>query len=260
MNDLQSREQESKKSCNNAQFRNSSINYIWLRRLNNIKEPPAKVDDYLLQLITQQIESQKAYEKQLFSEAINPTINHYKLHELTKLQIKEESIKTLVQSFLADGFKLSSSEGMFYIEIDYPQIMTKYGPYASNQMSGYLQIMARETAKHFAEDAALIISPDELRDRIVAIENFSQKNPRFQRLAEVKKLDKMYRPAYLIGLNNTPAFNYQTNRLTEPFLKSFQSTVTKYPNSDFSRLIQDYLKVLQKNGYRKTQEVLEFAL
>jgi hypothetical protein len=221
---------------------------------------PAEVDKGILRLLTLQKEYLKSYESQLFSDAVNPKLNSYNLQDLIRLRkIKEGNIKELVRNILADGFTLSSSEGMVYPEIDYPGISAHFGRYASKPVAGYLRIMARETAQHFAEDAALKISLDALGRRIVAIETYLKENPRFVRRNEVRELGQRYLTAYLIGLNNTPAFSYQTNRLNNRFYQSYQNTITKFPGSKFAGAVKEYLILLVENNFQKTRPVLNFA-
>lgn len=84
---------------------------------------------------------------------------------------------------------------------------------------------------------ALIVSPDELGERLATIEVFVDRNPRFARLADVKQLQSRYLRALLLGLNNTPAFSYGTNRLTDPFLKSYQNALQKHPGTKLAALL-----------------------
>ncbi len=222
---------------------------------------PPEVDKILWQLLSIQNKYLKFYEKQLCSDTINLKINRYSLPELMNIrEIQEENIKNLVRNILADGLILAFAEGMVYAEIDFSGISAHFGRYASQPVAGYLRIMARETAGHFAEDAALKISPDTLGRRIVAIETFRKENRRFPRQNELAQLARKYFTTYMLGLNNTPAFRYQTNRLDGRFLRSYYDSVVIYPGTRFAACVKDYLKVLSENGFQKTKPVLEFAV
>lgn len=221
---------------------------------------PSEVDKTLWRLLALQNKFLKSYESQLFSDAINPKLNRYTIPELIDLRtVKEENIKSLVKDILADGFILSTAEGMVYTEIDFPGISARFGRYASAPVAGYLRIMARETAQHFAEDAALKISPATLGRRIVAIETFLKENRWFTARNELNQLAEKYLGAYFLGLNNTPAFSYRTNRLDGKFLQSFHDSIVKYPQTRFAASVKDYLRVLSEHDFRKTPPVLDFA-
>lgn len=218
------------------------------------------MDAAVLRLLALQTAGMKTHEAQLFSDDLNPIINRYSLNDLVHLQnVKEASIRALVKRIRADELRLSSSEGMVYLELDYPRILERFGLNASPSMADYLDIMARETKRHFSEDGALIVSPGELGERLAAIEAFIDRNPRFARLADVKQLQSRYLGAFLLGLNNTPAFSYQTNRLTDLFMSSYQNFLQKHTGTKLAALLRQYLRVLDLNNQRKTQEVLDFA-
>lgn len=222
---------------------------------------PAEVDKALWRLLALQNKRLKSYQSKIASDAINPKINRYSPPELTGLRtIKEENIRRLVKDMLADGFMLSSTEGMVYPEIDFPRISARFGFYASAPVAGYLRIMARESAQHFASDAALLISPDILARRIIAIETFFKENWMFPRHDDLAGLARKYVSAYLLGLDNTPAFNGRTRRLDGRFEQSYHQVVRIYPGTRLAGYITKYLSLLSQNDFQRTKPVLDFAV
>lgn len=220
----------------------------------------SQVDSLIFRLIERQIRVKNQYERQLISDAINPIINQYPFEDLDQVaNIKEPEIKYLIQQVYANGFKLSTSEGMVYIETNFPRILSKHGKFTSPTVLRYLRIMSAETARHFAEDAGLIITPDQLAARIVAMERFMAAYPGFKRMGDITPLYGYYRTAYFLGLNNTPAFSYETNQLTAEFLTSYRRTVKLYPDTALAKQIRKYISLLERNHYKKTEEVLKFS-
>lgn len=223
--------------------------------------PRTVVDRHLQRLLSLQDAGRKSYEARLFSDALNSTVNQYSFQDLNHPErIKDAKVRDLLQGILGDGFRLAMPEGMLCFTTDFPALSRKYGRYASARMQDYLGIMAVETARPYSEDAGLLITPDELARRIVPAEGFIKSYPHFARVADVERLRGQYLTAYLIGLNNTPAFDYVTSRLEDRFFESYRSTAAKYEGTDFARLVRGYLTVLQRNGYRKTRTVLDFAV
>jgi hypothetical protein len=224
-----------------------------------LSKPPG-VDKTLWLLLGLQNKYLKSYESQLFSDAINPKLNRYSIAELVDLRtIQEENIKSLIRNILADGFMLSSAEGMVYAEIDFPAISARFSRYASAPVAGYLRIMARETGQHFAGDGALMISPEVLGRRIISIETFLRENRRFARRNDLVTLAQKYLTAYLLGLNNTPAFSYRTSRIDGRFLQSYHHCVAQYRGTRLAVWVKDYLRVLAENDYQKTKPVVDLA-
>jgi hypothetical protein len=217
-----------------------------------------QIDNLLLQLFQSQTVAQKHDESILFSNPMNTTVNQYRLEDLSGLHIKDMKVKSFVQQLLDDGFKLSSSEGMIYIESDYPKLLKEYGKRSSNQIAMYLKIMATETQSHYAEDAALRITPDRLAERILQIESFLNHYPGFMRKNELRALHQRYLSAYLLGLNNTPAFQYGTDRIKEEFLKSYRKTMARYPKTQLAKILETYGQVLERAHYIKRPQVLKF--
>lgn len=220
----------------------------------------AEVDEAIWRLLALENEYLKSYEAELFSGSTNLKLNRYTLAELIGLrEFQEEYSKDLVRNIPAEGFILSRAEGMVEAAIDFPGISARFGRYASQPVAGYLRIMARETGRHFAEDAALKISPDTLGRRIVAIETFLKENRRFPRQNELNQMARKYLSAYFLGLNNTPAFSYRTNRLNGTFLQSYRDSRANYPGTRLAAFIENYLRILSENGFQKTEPVLDFA-
>ncbi|MDD4767355.1 MAG: hypothetical protein PHF87_07210 [Desulfotomaculaceae bacterium] len=202
----------------------------------------------------------KDYEDKMFSNDINIPLNNYKHEDLVKLQnIKEETIKNLLQDAFSNGYKLSQSEGMYYPEIDYDLILKEFGGQTSDQVAGYLEIMAAESNKHFASDAALLISPDELANRTVKTEKYIGNYPDFALIQQVKQFHGYYLKAYLLGLNNTPLFDYQTEKAKDSFIQSYEKTIAENKETKLAGILEEYLSLLDEYDYTKSEEIMDFV-
>lgn len=200
------------------------------------------------------------YEDKMFATDINIALNSYKYEDLVQLQnIKEEDIKNLLQDAFSNGYKLSQAEGMFYPEIDYDKILKDFGGQASDKVAGYLEIMAAETIKHFASDAALTIDLDELANRTVKTEKFISSYPDFALVQQVKQYHDYYLRAYLIGLNNTPLFDYQTLKAKDSFIQSYEKTIAAQKGTELVGILEEYLALLKKNDYVRSDEIMSFV-
>ncbi len=218
------------------------------------------LDQAVTGLIDIQQKRLKDYEDKLFAPEINIKLNSYKYEDLKQLSnIKEDEIKNLLQDAFGNGYKLSTSEGMHYLEIDYDKNFREYGQYVSDEVFGYLEIMAAESNKHFASDAALTISLDELVNRVIKTEKYINGYPGFVFINEIEQFHSYYLSAYLLGLNNTPAFDYQTLKYKDSFLKSYENTITNQKGTKLAGLLEEYLALLKKNDYTRTDEIIKFV-
>lgn len=218
------------------------------------------MDKAVTGLIDVQQKRLKDYEDKIFSPEINIKLNSYKYEDLKQLSnIKEDSIKNLLQDAFSNGYKLSTAEGMHYLEIDYDKSFREYGRYVSDEAAGYLEIMAAENNKHFAEDAALRIGLDELVNRVIKTEKYISGYPGFVFINQIKQFHSYYLNAYLLGLNNTSAFDYQTLKLKDSFLKSYENTIAGQKGTKLADTLEEYLALLKKNDFKRTDEIIKFV-
>lgn len=222
----------------------------------------ADLDTAVREILKDQQLQLKDYSDKIMADNFNIRMNKYKYEDLVSLNNIKDSdndIKTLLQSAYSDGFKLSTSEGMHYLEVDYNSLKTAFGSYASEEISLYLDIMSEESNKHFAEDAALMISYDQLAERVARNETFIGKFPGSEFAGKVKELHKNYLSAYLLGLNNTPAFSMKDNVLEKDVLASYKSSISKYPGTKLAEILSEYVKLLEKSDYKRTQVILDYV-
>lgn len=215
------------------------------------------------QLVTGLLEIQKKqlteYRNKLLSPEINTALNNYEYKDLINFQnIKDEKIRNLLGEIFASGYQLVPSEGMYNLEVDYNRIFKDFSKYTSPQISDYLKIMATEYSKHLAGDAALLINLDELEKRIIETEEYLNQYPASPKIEEIKQLHSTYLVAYLLGLDNTPAFNYSDNRLKAEFLQNYEQVISQSKESQLAILLKEYLELLEKNNYKKTEQIIQF--
>lgn len=211
-------------------------------------------------LIEVQKKQLQNYQEKLYSQEMNEKVSQYKFEDLTSLNnIKEEDVKKLLENAFNDGYKLIMAEGMYDFELDYEKLENKFSPYVTEGTAAFLSIMAKENKAHFAADGAIIISLDEIADRVINTENFIEKFGDSQYAIEIKQRYNWYLTAYLIGLNNTPAFSYEDNILEKEVLSHFNSTIIKYKDSKLAVTLKDYIALVTKNELKKTNEVLDFV-
>jgi len=61
----------------------------------------------------------------------------------------------------------------------------------------------------------------------------------------------------LFGLNNTPLFEYNS-KVMDAGQRKLILSFWKWNSGGFYEVVKDYMKVLDKNGYKLTDEVAEF--
>ena len=124
--------------------------------------------------------------------------------------------------------------------------------YVTNDYKEYLKIWAKDNEVLYQADAGLLISFEEIGERIITWENFLNKYPDSKLNIKVTALLNSYREDYLLGMDNTPTLDggYDNIPITiyEEAKKEYDKFIKKYPNSPTVELIKYFLENYQNNN------------
>lgn len=157
-------------------------------------------------------------------------------------ELKEHLIKHIEM-----GYKLDSSEGMYYYIIDYQNFINYFNGFITNQYRDCLKIKSMGSNEPYLLDNSFIITRDRLAERIVAIERFKLTYPYSKHIEEIDSIYKSYINVFLYGTTNTPNYDLDTNKFSEGSIAVFNSTIEKYPESYLAEIIQELLDKLTLN-------------
>lgn len=152
-----------------------------------------------------------------------------------------------------NGFKLTNSMGLLYVEQDRGYVAKNLYPFLSPTMKMYLDEIKRENEQGFALDDQISIRPKQLVDRILWYDNFLKTNTAFLYLQNCKD----YRKAYLTYL----VTGYGKSKVTEdtgeliPYFSEAYRYLAKYPDSDSYVLLQPYIDALRQKQTQKAAEI-----
>ena len=171
--------------------------------------------------------------------------------------IEDSELKSLLTETRNMGYKVETAEGMFFPIIDY-RYVKKFSQYAAEDMKDYIDIMAAESDKVPAKDAALVIGWDEIIGRALAQEDFIKKHGNSPKAESIKELQKRYITFMLFGLNNTPLFSYDTKTMDPKAKETYIKAVKDNDGSRLMQLLGKYMEVLEKSNYKLSDEVDKF--
>ena len=63
----------------------------------------------------------------------------------------------------------------------------------------------------------------------------------------------------LSGLDNTPAFNFEDQKLSSEYLSAYQLYLNKYPKTPSAQILTDYQALLSKTDMAKSTETEAFV-
>jgi len=194
-----------------------------------------------------------AHEELINREAIFLYCDNYTREQ--GIEIKEDpEVKIFAEEALKSGYRFTLNEGMGEINKspDFPgeNILRKLSP----AMREYYIQMSSEEKAGFAHDAGLTVGPEELGDRIVWREKYLDKYPgsamKEQLIGEISFLSETLKT----GVDNTPAFDYETGRLTKEFEDAYKKIIARYPDSPTAKKLNEYYKKVKANRLKRIEE------
>ncbi|WP_339307471.1 hypothetical protein [Paenibacillus sp. FSL R5-0519] len=205
----------------------------------------------------------KMYTKQ-FQQALSQS--HEQLGYEQKLtysrllqEIKDPTVKKLLQEASDLGFKLETSEGLYYPIINY-EIYQKFKPFVKADIAAYIDIMATESNQMTTADAGIIIPWNELIQRTLEKEAFLTNFPNSNRTSTVKQW--LFVEYLFYGSDNTPVYDWYTDeeiRTMDPEVKkAYEKALAKREPNTKSVLLdamEKILFVLNQNNDELTPEV-----
>ncbi|NIF05044.1 hypothetical protein F3J23_06275 [Chryseobacterium sp. Tr-659] len=109
----------------------------------------------------------------------------------------------------------------------------------------YISQIDKESETNYAADAGLMISWEQLGNRLMFWENFINKYPQSKLIKAVKKDYNIYLSDYLLGMDNTPTFERNpdngTGKLNDENRAEFNRIIKKYPNSNTAGKVKEVI-------------------
>jgi hypothetical protein len=181
------------------------------------------------------------YNEQL--ETLYPELNEW-MNDGSDPEMKE-----LMDRLQLCGSDLYQSEGFFYIDQRPDYFTSIFGQDGSSEMKEYLEIRSKELKEGFSEDAGLLISFEQLYDRVVVWEKYLAENPDFILNEEIKGTLSMYLSTLMTGMDNSPAFDYETGKLLPELQFIYSKAIQKNDNRNSTKVLRKYFEHLKANGF-----------
>lgn len=216
-----------------------------LKQMMEQMQPPAQADELIrilesyyegnLPEISKQFEATNVQEELAALE--------WPIQEDSLQSIKDSSVRELAERTLKGGYKLTTAEGFIFPIVDYSKLLS-FNDQLSIQMKTYLDVMATESDTPSASDGGLIITWDELSSRTLAAESYVVTFPDAPERDNVEEQFIHYLSMYLIGLNNTPIFDYDTFKLLPDVKSQYEQMVASHAGTVTGQLTKELLSLL----------------
>ena len=158
------------------------------------------------------------------------------------------------------GWEIKYSEGMAYVGQSGGWIVKRFKNILPPEWIEYYAISDPETEKGFADDAALMITWEELAGRIVSWDRFLVKHPDFPLKRGISETVKLYLNIYLSGIDNTPVtVNYDDPKLHPELKQSYEAFLKNNKDSKYYPLIDGYWRVLSENDFQVNDKTRSYV-
>ncbi|MDB4867663.1 MAG: hypothetical protein JWR03_1996 [Cohnella sp.] len=159
--------------------------------------------------------------------------------------LKNEELRNMVLHAMEGGYKLETTEGSVFPVVDYAVLAALAGG-ASPAMKDYLTIMASESEHKSTSDGGLVITRGELVKRVIATETYAKQYRDAPEHGKVEQKFVNYLYLYLVGLDNTPIFNFDTFQVLPEVKSDFEQTVAEHPGTVTAKMTSELLDILAK--------------
>jgi hypothetical protein len=209
---------------------------------------PAVADDLIRTLDAYYKDNLPLVEKQFEPEKVQNQLNTMEFPFTKEMlpNVKDESVRTLIEKTLAGGYRLETTEGYVFPIVDYSELLA-FSDNVTTQMKTYLELMAMESNAMSASDGGIVISWDELASRVLAAESYVVMFPDSEERVKVEETYIRYLNFYLIGLNNTPIFDYETFTLLPDKKSQYEQMIGSHSGTFTGQLTKQLLEVLSKS-------------
>ncbi|WP_025690542.1 hypothetical protein [Paenibacillus zanthoxyli] len=176
--------------------------------------------------------------------------------------ITDPGVRAVLTESSSYGYKLETSEGMYYPVMHY-EGFKYFKPYIGKDIAAYIDLMATDSNKPALNDAAIVITWDELINRAIALESYVKEYPKSNRTAAANNKLQLMEMFVFYGSNNTPAYEYGTGgepttidpKLRQAYEKAVQNGTA---DSRILKTIKSVLELLDASGNRWNGNIEKF--
>ncbi|NLY76914.1 MAG: hypothetical protein GX080_02360 [Tissierellia bacterium] len=159
--------------------------------------------------------------------------------------IKNADLKELISKIVDGKYKLINIGGVFYPVVDYEGLKA-YADYLPKEINDYLDIKSHSYNKPTVIDGEMVVSHEELGQRLIDIEKYLAKYPNSIKREDALRCYGECLKLYLEGTVNSPIFDVETGRIKEDIMSSYIK-LSSTRDLATSNMISKYIEIIQDN-------------
>ncbi|MCC6412387.1 MAG: SH3 domain-containing protein [Saprospiraceae bacterium] len=157
----------------------------------------------------------------------------------------------------ASGFALVQAEGSVFPVYDWVKLQQHFASRVSPTMKAYIEQSVMEQKMTVWSDGGIVVPLEELADRAVFWEKFNRDNPWFPYRLETEESQRWLTNALVLGADNTPVFDHETQEVSPDFRKMWEYVQKKYPGTAVASRVKAFADLCASEGWKRTPKVEE---
>jgi hypothetical protein len=158
----------------------------------------------------------------------------------------------------ANGFRLIYPEGMLELTQNTDFIKSEILSLVDAISKEFINLYCNEFDNRCCEDAAIIISKEELVNRVYKCGELSKKVAELEYKNHVE--EEFYSNLYLLffGIENTPSFDWETKKYNKEAIDFMNKVIKKNPTSRATEEFVPFIELFENENFKETQNVKDY--
>jgi hypothetical protein len=167
-------------------------------------------------------------------------------------------LKSFKNNLEACGIDIFSTEGMYYLDVIPDFFYNNFKNRVSDGVAEFLNIRKDELKQGFSEDAGMLISFEDLYQRVKRWENFINKYPNTVYNDEANSYFTTYVETLMTGMDNSRVFDFDNNSLLPEVKTLYEKIIREGYESPSTKIISSYYTFLARHDFKENDSIQIF--
>ncbi|MDD2475888.1 MAG: hypothetical protein PHI32_08250 [Dysgonamonadaceae bacterium] len=244
------------KSLNNT-FDWSIPHQLKKQLVSNLKNKPNEIDNSIILFLDEYEKLRTNFNEILFDLNNYDSLNEFAFKRDTANNKNAYEFYQLAEN---NGFIIASSEGMIYLAKNTDYIKSDLAELIDSTSIEFLNLYCQEIENVCCEDAAIIISEQELVKRAFLWGNLLEKTHGLEYQSVAESEFNNYLSLIFNGLDNTPSFEWQTKKFNKTRFNLMIKIIETHPDSKASKIFKEFTQLLVSEDFKQTDKIDEYLM